>query len=183
MRTYKTEGIIIRRINFGEADRILTIFTKHYGKIKVIAKGVRRIKSRRASHLELFNHTVLFLNKGKNLDFVSEAQLINSFSDLRKDLTKIALAFNLCELIDQLTRENQSHQQVFNLLTTCLNDLSRFNKEEGREVVKNFERELLQALGFLPKEKSLNSLEMEHYIEEIIEKKLKSKKFLENLVE
>ena len=183
MRNYKTEGIIIRRINFGEADRILTIFTKHHGKIKAIAKGVRRIKSRRAPHLELFNQAVLFFHKGKNLDLVSEAQLINSFSDLRKDLKKVALAFKLCELIDQLTRENQSQRHAYSLFKTCLNDLSRFNKEKGERIVKNFERELLQALGFLPKEKSLNRVEMERYIEGIIEKKLKSKFFLENLVE
>ena len=189
MRTYKTEGIIIRRINFGEADRILTIFTKHYGKIKAIAKGVRRIKSRRAPHLELFNQTLLFLNKGRNLDIISEAQLINSFSNLRKDLKKVALAFKLCELIDQLTREGQSQKNVFNLFKACLNDLNlpavvgHLNKEEGGGVVKNFEIELLQALGFLPKGKSLEKIEVECYIEKIIEKELKSKKFLENLVE
>ncbi|KKR32290.1 MAG: repair protein RecO protein, partial [Candidatus Gottesmanbacteria bacterium GW2011_GWC2_39_8] len=86
MRTYKTEGIILRRINFGEADRLITIFSKHYGKQKVLGKGVRKIKSRRAPHLELFNRSVIFLHRGKNFDIITEAQTINSFSDLRKDL-------------------------------------------------------------------------------------------------
>lgn len=182
MRAYKTEGIIIKRTNFGEADRILTIFTKHYGKIRAIAKGVRKIKSRRAPHLELFNHTSCFLSKGKNLDIITEAQLINSFSKLKKDLKKVGLAFKACELADQLTREDQSQRRVFELLEGCLNDLNHLNKKESEEVVKIFEQELLQVLGFLPKGQALEKIDVEHFIEKIIEKKLKTKKFLENLL-
>jgi len=179
---YKTEGIIIKRINFAEADRILTIFTKHYGKIKAIAKGIRRIKSRRAPHLELFNDVSLFLAKGKDLDIITEAQLINSFSNLRKDLRKIGLGFEICELVDQLTREGQVQRRVFNLLLACLNDLNHLNKEERRKV-EAFKKELLEELGFLPSGKSLEKIDINRVIEQIIEKKLKSKKFLENLVE
>ena len=61
-RTYKTEGIILKRINFGEADRILTSYTKHFGKISLLAKGVRKITSRKGGNIELFNQTVLFSN-------------------------------------------------------------------------------------------------------------------------
>ena len=190
MRTYKTEGIIIKRINFGEADRILTIFTKHYGKIKAIAKGIRKIKSRRAPHLELFNQVVLFLNKGKNLDIITEAQLVNTFSYLRKDLRKIGLVFKACESVDQLTGEKQVQKEVFNLLVAYFNDL---NLSAGKadhqsktvrellETVRTFEIELLQILGFLPKGKSLEKIETDRYIEKITEKKLKSRKFLSKL--
>jgi len=187
VKTYKTEGIIIKRINFGEADRILTIFTKHYGKIKAIAKGIRKIKSRRAPHLELFNQTVLFLYKGKNLDIITEAQLVNSFSTLRKNLRKVAFAFGVCELVDQLTREGQKQLKAYELLKACLNDLNlsavagHLNKGEGQKAVKRFEQELLQVLGFLPKGEFLEKVTLERYIEKIIEKKLKSRKFLSKL--
>ena len=64
MRTHKTEGIIIKRRNYGEADRILTVFTKYNGKIQVKATGIRRIPSRRSAHVELLNYSVLNLYKG-----------------------------------------------------------------------------------------------------------------------
>jgi len=66
MKSYKAEGIVIKRKNFGEADRILTVFTKKYGKIKVLAKGVRRITSRRGPNVELFNQVELVLHQGRN---------------------------------------------------------------------------------------------------------------------
>ena len=77
--SFKTEGIILKRMNYGEADRILTIYTLHHGKIRAMAKGVRKLQSRKAGSLELFNHSVLFLIKGKNLDLVTEAQTIDLF--------------------------------------------------------------------------------------------------------
>lgn len=180
-RAYKTEGIIIKRINFGEADRIITIFTKHHGKIKAIAKGIRKIKSRRAPHLELFNQAILFLNQGKNFDLISQAQIINSFSNLRKDLKRVGLAFEVCELVDQLTREGQSQRQVFDFLVVCLNDLSHFNKERAEEVVRTFELRLLESLGFLAKDRVLKNLNIERFVEEISERELKTKKFLSKI--
>lgn len=182
MRTYKTEGIILKRTNFGEADRIITIFTKHYGKVKAIAKGVRKVKSRRAPHLELFNRASLFLSTGKNLDIITEAQVINSFSNLKRELKKIGLAFKACELVDQLTREDQVQKEVFNLLVSCFNQLNHQSKTKSlMEIVRNFEMKLLQILGFLPKGKALEKIDVERFIEEIIERKLKSKKFFSEL--
>lgn len=180
MRTYKTEGIIIKRRNIGEADRILTIFTKHYGKIKAVAKGVRKIKSRRAPHLELFNHVSLLLFRGKDLDIITEAQVINSFSNLRKDLEKVGLTFKVCELVDQLTREGVSQKEVFSLLSSCLVRIDHPKEMAiglGR-VIRDFEIQLLQLLGFLPKGKALEKVDISRFIEGIIEKKLKSRRFL-----
>lgn len=184
MLTYKTEGIIIRRLNFGEADRIITIFTKNYGKIKAVAKGIRRIKSRRASSLELFNHSVIFLRQGRNLDLISEAQLKGSFAHLKKNLHKVALAFKICEIVDQLTREGQTQKEVFHLLGSYLSRLNRQDRVgvETEQMTKNFEVNLLQILGFLPLKRTLEEGRIEVYIEKIIEKKLKSKKILANLL-
>lgn len=176
MGTYKTEGIIIKRKNFGEADRILTIFSKNYGKISAIAKGVRKINSRRAPHLELFNQVSLLLSKGKNLDVITETQLITSFSNLKKDLKKVGLAFEACELVDQVTREGPTQEQVFNLLRMCLNDLNHLNSKGIEKVIDNFERQLLVILGFLPKNEVLSKIELSGFVEKIIEKKLKSRK-------
>lgn len=164
-RTYKTEGIVLKRVNFGEADRILTIFTKHYGRIKAMAKGVRKLKSRKAGSLELFNHVGLFLSEGKDLDLITEAEIINSFANLRQNLGGVGHAFQMVEVVDRLTAEREKSEPVFDLLLEAL---------KGQKTVREFEIEILQELGFgTPRDLSEKSLE--NFIENIIEKRLKSK--------
>lgn len=170
MRTYKTEGIILKRTNFAEADRILTVFTKHYGKIKVLARGVRKITSRRGPNVELFNWVTLFLVKGRNFDIVTEAEVKDSFPALRKNLETIGLAYHICELIDNLCPERQENKEVFNLSTELLSDLNS-------RKVRQFEVNLLATLGFWPKGSQIP----ETYIEDLIEKKLKARRFF-NLI-
>ena len=134
--SYKTEGIVLKRINFGEADRLLTLYSKHYGKIRALAKGVRRVTSRKGGNLEIFNHVSLFLIHGRNLDLLSEAQVINTYKSWRKELKKIGLAYYLCELVDKLTPEGQENQVVFELLR---DSLSLIDKEKPLELIRSFE--------------------------------------------
>lgn len=174
-RHYKTEGIILKRINFGEADRIITVFTAKHGKIKVLAKGVRRITSRRGPNIELFNLATLFVHKGKTFDILTEAITIDTFENIRKKLDLISLAYYVCELIDGLCAEHQPHPQVYELLTKTLNEL-----DHG--LIQKFETTLLSELGFLPINKSFN-FDTTAYIEQILERKLKTKKLLAKLTE
>ena len=174
MATYKTEGVILKRLNYGEADRILTIYTKYRGKIRAIAKGVRKITSRKGGNVELFNHCVLFLAEGRNLDIVTEAQVVNSFSRLSDDLEKTATGFYLVELIDQLTPDGQVNRQVFDLLVQALSDLGTTNYEL-RTIIHDFEIDLLKLLGFWSDKVDIKNVK--GYIEEIIERELKSPKF------
>lgn len=173
MSSYRTEAIILKRINFGEADRILTIFTKHYGKIKAIAKGVRKVTSRKGGSLELFNHCALFLAEGRNLDILTEAQVINSFPAVREDLKRISQAYCIVELVDQLTPERQANRQLFDLLVETLAKLS--NCPTAR-LITDFQRELLETLGFWS-EKLEKERDLRYYIENIIERKLRSPDF------
>lgn len=178
-KTYKTEGIVLKRINFGETDRILTIYTKHYGKIRTIAKGVRRITSRKAPHLELFNHTVFFLIRGKNLDLVSEARIARSFPSWRKNLIKVGVAYYFCELIDKLTPDGQANQEVFDLLKTFL---EKINSHSLKSLVREFEEKLLEELGFgIPREVKEQSGSLRAYIETITEKEISSPRILRAL--
>ena len=85
MKKYRIEGVIIKRRNFKEADKILTVFTKKYGKVSVLAKGVRKITSRRGPSVELFNHASLLLHKASFLDIVTEASVYNTFEHVKKD--------------------------------------------------------------------------------------------------
>ena len=117
MPTYKTEAIVLSRRNFGEADKILTIFTKHYGKIRALAKGVRRMKSRKGGNVELFNQVSLVLAKGKNLDIITEVELKNSFRFWRQNLNRVGVAYYLVELVESLTPEGQANRFAYRLLS------------------------------------------------------------------
>ncbi len=175
MRSYKTEGIIIKRKNFGEADRILTVFTKKFGKIQIKAIGVRRIVSRRSSHIELLNYSQVTIYKGKSLPLLTEVETVNNFKDIKKELKKIGVAYHICELIDSLCPENQENEQVFELLRNILEKVSV--SEETEDLIKNFEIKLLSILGFynLLDGKVDNPSQI---IEYLLEKKLKARQIM-----
>lgn len=123
MKTFKVEGIVIKRRNFGEADKILTVLTKQNGKIHVKASGIRRIPSRRSAHVELLNLSVLSLYRGRNYPVLTEAQTLDSFAPLKEDFDAIGKAYHLCELVDSLCPENQENIDVFYLLKKELEGL------------------------------------------------------------
>jgi len=173
---YKTEGIILKRKNFGEADKILTIFSKHYGKIKAIAKGIRKVTSKKAGVLELFNHCKLVLAKGKDLDIITEAQVINNFSSWRKDLNKVGTAWYFCELIDKLTAESQVNRNLFELLKNYLENIAKTNTSQ---FIRSFEEHLLNQLGFgVPLQWRGRPGSLKSYIESIAEKEIQTPKML-----
>jgi len=176
MRTYKTEGIVVKRKNFREADRILTIFTKYQGKIVVKAPGVRRITSRRSSHTELLNLSVFTLYQSPKSFYpiVTEAQVLENFSSIKNSLRKIGFAYYICELIDALCAQNQENRRIFFLAKDTLFKLSNYSS--NNEVIDDFENDLLITLGFLPK---LNYLKNKYlFIEEILERRLFTKRLL-----
>jgi len=175
-RYYKTEAIIIKRINFGEADRILTILTKNYGKIRVKAPGVRKITSRRSSHIELLNLSLLTLYRSFRISMpiVTEAQTQEEFLPIKNNLQKIGLAYYICELIDRLCADNQENKKVFFLAKDALYELA--NDSGGLSLIDNFEKEFLIALGFLPRVHQLK--DKASFIENILERKLTTKRLL-----
>ncbi len=173
-RSYKTEGIIIKRKNVGEADRILTVLTKHYGKIQIKAKGVRKISSRRSAHIELLNHSLLTLYKSFNMSFpiVTEAQTLENFTSIKSSLRKIGYAYYICELINGLCADNQENRGVFFNLKSTLAALSQTSNAHA--LVQNFEKELLSALGFWSEVKLLQTQDSKTVMEKLLERKLKT---------
>lgn len=177
-RTYKSEGIVLKRINFGEADKIVTVFSKHYGKITLIAKGIRRMTSRKRGNLEVFNQVGFFAARGRGMDIVTETELKESFSSLRKSLHKVAIAYQLCEMVDKLTAEGSEQEEVYELLSEYLIKLNTVKQDNISFFLGSFGLNLLKILGFWPKDKPVpKNFRTSLFIEEIIEKELKSKKF------
>lgn len=175
MRSFRIEAIVIKRRDIGEADKILTILTPHQGKISAVAKGVRKINSRRAAHIELLNHCVLNLHESR-IPIVTEAETLKHFSELKNDLYKAGLAFYVCELVDGLIPEHQENKQAFNLTLNVLRKLE--NDENPKALIKNFEQELLTLLGFWPQKQQLAIQDSDAFIESIIERKIKTKRIL-----
>lgn len=179
MRSFKTEGIIIKRRNVGEADRILTVFTKKNGKIQIKAIGTRRTTSRRASHIELLNFSQLSLYNGRSLPILTEAQTLEDFSEIKDNLVKIGFAYHLCELIDGLCPENQENKSVFFLLLNTLHRLA--SQEDIVSIIHEFEIELLTMLGFWSVARLGKNVDTQYIIENILERRLRSKRFLSKL--
>lgn len=169
---YKTTAIILKRRTTGETDRILTLFSKQYGKIKVIAKGVRKTSSKRSPHLELFTHVDLVLHKGKIWDSVTEVSTLDIFQGLRKHLSRIAIAYYLCELVDRLLPERQEHADVFSLLVKSFHTLNDGAYTKGREFCEKRSLALLQMLGYIPDKHAMDFMEIQAFIEHIIGRRL-----------
>lgn len=179
-RTYATEGVILARKNFGEADRVLTVFSKHYGKLRVIAKGVRKPSSRKRGSLELFCQVKLLLARGRNMDIVTDAELVNSFSAWRKDLTRVGVAYHLAEIVNRLTVEQQESFKVYNLLVDSLRELADTDYWQLFPLTQGFKVQVLEEAGFLERGKP-SPENLDSYIEDLINGELRTKKFLKSL--
>lgn len=182
-RSYKAEGIILKRKNIGEADRIITVFTREYGKLRLIAKGIRKVASRRAPHLEVFTRVRLIVHAGKTLESISEVEPIEIYEQVRSDLSRVSMAYYLCELIDSLVAEKQEHNDVFVLLSRGLRDLGAGKVSSIYAVSKTFTLELLWTLGFLPKGRTLSGDALQQFIETITERRMKSTKFARHILD
>ena len=145
MQAFKTEGIILKRRDFGEADRILTVFSFHRGKITVLAKGVRRITSRRAGNVELLNRTQMFLHPGKQFLILTEAVSLDTFQKIKADLTLSTHAYHIIELIDRLTAENQESPILY---TNIVEVLKRLERNPRQILIRAFEVKILSLMGF-----------------------------------
>ncbi|MBI3956331.1 DNA repair protein RecO [Candidatus Gottesmanbacteria bacterium] len=180
-RVSLAHAIVLKRRNVGEADRILTIFSKEYGRMRVVAKGVRRVHSRRAPHLEIFSHATLVLHKGKTWESVSEVTPIDAFPVLRAYLPRVSAAYYLCELVDALLPERQEHRDIYTLLLGALTMLNDTVESDPVVVSEQFALELLRCLGYLARDRILPTGQIEPYIERIIEKHLRTPKILAQL--
>lgn len=143
----KTQGVIIKRMDYSEADRILTILTLDHGKIKAIAKGSRKILSKMGGSLEPFCLVNFIFHQGKSFYIVTSATVENYFEKIHTDINKTAKAFYIGELIDKFLEEEESHPKVFELFVKYLQALDDDNDEI---LIPVFSAKILENLGFRP---------------------------------
>jgi DNA repair protein RecO (recombination protein O) len=150
-RLYKTEAIVLRTMELGEADRVLTVLTPRLGKLRVIAKGIRRPRSRLGGGLQPFSDVQLVLAVGRTFDVVTQVALENPHLGLRDDLHSTAAAWYVVELADRFCEGSADSYRAFELLAQALAALDASPHEVGRELVARwFELHLLDAMGFRP---------------------------------
>lgn len=147
-RTLRVEGIILQHSDWGEADRLVTIFTRELGKIRAIAKGVRKPRSRKAGHLEPFTRSSLLLARGRDLFILTQAEAIETYPATKDDLVSLGYAAYLVELLTSFTYEEEDNPDLYRLLA---NSLSRLHQgDEPQRVIRYYEIRLLDLVGYRP---------------------------------
>jgi DNA repair protein RecO (recombination protein O) len=146
-KIYKTEAIVLKHIPFAEADYLLTLYTPNFGKLRVVAKGARRVKSKLGGHLEPLMRTSFLITRGQNLDTVNQAEVMEGLRTVREDLHRLSQALYMVELVDAITPDEQSNYPMYRLLLDTLHSLAG---DATPSLLPFFQLRLLGHTGFMP---------------------------------
>jgi len=144
-RLYRTEGIVLRQLDYAETDRILTLLTPE-GKLSALVHGIRRPTSRKAGHLGLFCRAQLLVARGRNLDIITQAEGLEEFEGLRGDLLRFTYACYVGELVERLAQEEDG--DLYALTVDALRRIA--DEPDPRLWVRYFELRLLRYAGYQP---------------------------------
>lgn len=149
MPTYQADAIVLRRLDYGEADRILTLLTREHGKLAAIAKGSRRNKSRHGASLDLFARSTMMLAKGRNLDVVTQVERRGDVRNIAGDLQRTAYAGLVSEVVDKVLEDRHPVDDVFDLVVTTLGQLNAPDRSPRADGAW-FLMRILDLLGYQP---------------------------------
>jgi len=138
---YRDEGVVLRTMRLGEADRIVSMLTRGQGKVRAVAKGVRRTTSKFGGRLEPLSHVTVLCWKGRELDIVNQAEVLDAFRAVREDLSRVTKAFTVLEVADQLSQERHPAPRLFDMVVGALRAL------EGADAAMLVPAFLLKALA------------------------------------
>lgn len=147
-RTFRSEAIVLKRTDFGEADRLLTVYSQNFGKFKAIAKGARKPQSRKTGHVDLFMRTQFLFAKGQSLPLITQADTVETYAALRTDLMRMTHASYMVELLDQFVVNEDPNRPLYNLLSDGLSWCA--TGEELPLATRFYELHLLSLTGFQP---------------------------------
>lgn len=149
MPTYQADAIVLRRLDYGEADRIVTLLTREYGKLAAIAKGARRAKARSAGSLDLFARSRMMLARGRNLDVVAQVEHRGDVRHISGDLHRTAYACLVSEVVDKVLEDRHPVDDMFNLVVDTLDRLNATERSPRADAAW-FLMRVLDQLGYLP---------------------------------
>ncbi|MCB8942403.1 MAG: DNA repair protein RecO [Ardenticatenaceae bacterium] len=148
-RTFRSEAIVLRRRDFNESDRLLTLFSRDFGKIEAIAKGARKPQSRKTGHVELFMRTNFLFAKGREINIITQAEMVEGYTGLREDLVRMTYASYFVELLDRFTADEDKHLGEYNLLANGLRWLEQ--TADFLLAARYYELCLLELAGYKPR--------------------------------
>jgi DNA repair protein RecO (recombination protein O) len=146
---YKEQGIVLGSVKLAEADKIVTVLTQGSGKVRAVAKGIRRTQSRFGARLEPFTHVSLMLYRGRNLDTITQAEILNPFRALREDFALFSAGEAMLESVDKVAEEHERNVRLFLLLLQGLRALQT-TPPDPPAVAESFLLRLLNLSGFAP---------------------------------
>lgn len=144
---YRDTGVVLRHYKLGEADRIVVIMTEEHGKVRAVAKGVRKTGSKFGSRLEPLSHVRLLLYQGRELDIVSQAESVEPLAPLLSTLDRASQGMAVLEAVDQVAQEREHDPGLYRML---VGGLRRIAEQPGPLVVPAFYWKLLAAQGLAP---------------------------------
>ncbi|HEX9763560.1 MAG TPA: DNA repair protein RecO [Acidimicrobiia bacterium] len=142
------QGIVLRSYPFGDADRVVVILSPNRGKIRTVAKGVRKTKSRFGGRLEPFTHVDLVLYEGRNLDTITQVAVLEPFPRLRTDLDAVVAAGTMVEAADAVAQEDETSIRLFLLLQRGLKALE--SGRRGQDLITSYLLKLADVVGLAP---------------------------------
>ena len=144
---YRDQAIVLRTYKLGEADRIVVLLTRARGKVRAVAKGVRKTRSKFGSRLEPMSHIAVQLYEGRELDIVTQAESLDHFRAVRDDLDRIGRASAMLEIADQLAQEGEVNPRLYQMLLGALRTLA---ENDSALVVPAFFCKVLALEGYRP---------------------------------
>ena len=124
MTLYRDQGVVLRTYRLGEADRIVVLMTRGNGKVRAVAKGVRKTKSRFGARLEPLSHVDVLLYPGRELDVVTQVEGLDHFRAIREDLDRLGRATSVLEAVDQVAQEREANPRLYQMLVGALRSLA-----------------------------------------------------------
>ncbi|MCB0978333.1 MAG: DNA repair protein RecO [Acidimicrobiales bacterium] len=147
MALYRDHGIVLRTHKLGESDRIVTFVTERHGKVRAVAKGIRKTKSKFGARLEPTSHVAVQLYEGRELDIVTQAEAVDHFRVIREDLDRLGAAVTMLETVDQMSLDREPNPELYRMLLGALRTLAA---DHSPLVVAGFHWKLLALEGFRP---------------------------------
>jgi len=147
---YRTQGFFIRKADRGEANQLFTVYTKDFGKIEILGKAIRKIKSKLRSGANLFYLSEIEFIQGKTHKTLTDAILIKNYSNIRKDLEKLGVAHQINQALNDLVKGQEADKEIWNLLTDVFNRLDRLDRQKPDFIYHYFLWNLFSILGYQP---------------------------------
>lgn len=169
-KIYSSEGFVLTRRSYGESDRMIRLFTKDFGKITLLAKGVRKPKSRKRGSIEVFSRLKFSASKSKTFDILTEVLPLDIYPEIRTSLKNTSLAYYFMEIVDKITQEGEKHTVVYDYLSEYLDNITLTNNLKKLRI--EFIYRILTSLGFWPLGKRLEKAD--EVLEGVLERKINS---------